>query len=310
MALDDTPNSLLEQPSAAPPSSLSEEIVPRAEPVLDEELEKMRDQGPEGSAAPSETPSLNTYPETDNAAAAFSGPLGSSASTDTALAVINASKRPEADEKAAAAARVVEQVTGAATVEEVVPWILEAENLAPLLKGYYTAQPLQPLKHVEIELMEQGTTVDTRASAFVFNVRHEASAEGFPVLVEETPAGMRLDWQSYIQWRDEWLKKFATQRGTAPQILYVTLRRTHYFNDDVPDLENKLAFRLASARSEEEGVVAFVDRQSGLGRELDAAYRWHQVYFPVVELQWEQEGDNRHYVRLRRVVRASWKRLE
>lgn len=119
-----------------------------------------------------------------------------------------------------------------------------------------------------------------------------------------------MDWQSYIQWRDEWLKKFAMHQADEPQLLFVLLRRTHYFNDDVPNLDEKLVFRLTSAVPDDEGLVAFVERDSDLGRELESAFEWRKVYSPVVELQWVKEGGHAKYVRLTRMGRPSWRRME
>ena len=160
-----------------------------------------------------------------------------------------------------------------------------------------------------VELEYAGIIPSSGAKAFIFNVIHPDHPRGFPVSAEHTPEGYRIDWQSYIQWRHEWLRRFVEKKSAEPQMLFVVLRRAHYFNDDVPRLDEKLCFKISSAVPGDEGTFAFVDHPSALARSLTSTYEWRKLYFPVVEVQWIREPNGAPYVRLNRIVRPTWRRM-
>lgn len=207
----------------------------------------------------------------------------------------------------AQAKQTVTALISASTVEEVLPHVFDAAALEPKMRGYYAQHPLKPLAGAVIELEYSGVVPSNGLRAYIFNVLHPSRPRGFPVAAEFSEDRYRIDWESHIQWRDEWLRSFLTAKENTPQNLMVVLHRTHYFNDDVPLLDEKLAFKVTSAIPGDEGAVVFVDKQSALGRSLASEYEWRVSYFPLAELQWVSEGESR-YIRLNRIVRANWRR--
>ena len=205
--------------------------------------------------------------------------------------------------------RAVRGLISATTVEEVLPWIYDAESLEPIIRGYHAEHPIEPLAEAVVELEYSGVMPATGDKAHIFTILHPRHPRGFPVSAERTPQGFRIDWQSYIQWRDGWLARFLEKKPAEPETLFVVLRRTHYFNDDVPTLEEKLSFKITSAVPGDEGAVAFVDRHSAVGRSLAELYEWRTLYFPVVELQWVPTQNGGQYLKINRVVRPTWRRV-
>jgi hypothetical protein len=209
----------------------------------------------------------------------------------------------------AEALKAVRQLIAARTVAEVLPCIFDATALESTVREYHGRHPLQPLADAVVEHQYSGVIPATGRKAHIFNVLNPAHPRGFPVSAEQTPDGYRIDWQSYIQWRDTWLRRFIQSDSTDPQSLFVVLRRTHYFNDDVPNLDDKFAFKITSAVPDDEGAIAFVEKNSAIGRSLAELYEWRTLYFPVVELQWVSSGKESRYLRLNRIVRSSWRRV-
>jgi hypothetical protein len=209
----------------------------------------------------------------------------------------------------AEALKSVRQLITARTVADVLPCIFDATVLESTVREYHGRHPLQPLADAVVEHQYSGVIPATGRKAHIFNVLNPAHPRGFPVSAEETPDGYRIDWQSYIQWRDTWLRRFLESDSTDPQSLFVVLRRTHYFNDDVPNLDDKFAFKITSAVPDDEGAIAFVEKNSAIGRSLAELYEWRTLYFPVVELQWVSSGKESRYLRLNRIVRSSWRRV-
>ena len=215
---------------------------------------------------------------------------------------------PAGAAEVAAGLKAVRGLISATTPEQVLPWIFDAGTLEFPVQNYHAKHPLHALTGAVIEFEYSGVIPGTGEKAHIFNVLHPSHPRGFPVSAESTAQGYRIDWQSYIQWRDGWLQRFLEKKPSEPQTLFVVLRRTHYFNDDVPKLDEKLAFKLTSAVPGDEGAVAFVDKNSAVGRSLGELYEWRTLYFPVVELQWEASGKAGAYLRLNRIVRPTWRR--
>ena len=205
--------------------------------------------------------------------------------------------------------RAVRGLIAATTVEEVLPWIYDAQSLEPTIREYHAEHPIEPLAEAVVELEYSGVMPATGDKAHIFTILHPRHPRGFPISAERTPQGFRIDWESYIQLRDGWLARFLEKKPAEPETLFVVLRRTHYFNDDVPTLEEKLSFKITSAVPGDEGAVAFVDRHSAVGRSLAELYEWRTLYFPVVELQWVPTKNGGQYLKINRVVRPTWRRV-
>lgn len=302
-------------PAAAAPEGSGAEVasdgipVRRAEPVPEDDAEAEAEGTGAAAAVPADPAAdpagdggaLNLWSGDDPSAAAAGPPPFEPTAGE-------ATPPSSTDQAVAEGMEVVRRLVGARSADEVLPWIDGAGAQEAAVRSYYAKYPPRPMTDAVIEHAHTGTIPATGGHAHIFNVLSATHPRGFPVSAEATPDGYRIDWPSFIQWRDRWLQRFVESPSDEPQELFVVLRRTHYFNDDVPDLENKLAFRLSSAIPEDEGVVAFVDKNSDLGQSLSEMYGWRVLYFPVVELQWVRTSREARHVRLNRVVRPTWRR--
>ena len=215
---------------------------------------------------------------------------------------------PVLDDEVIKAQSAVHALVTASNVDTLVPLIFWGESFRETLQSYYETRPFRPLRDTAIERQFDGKVPGTGARAFIFSVVHPDHPRGFPVSAEATPEGYKIDWESYVQWRDEWLRGFIENRPSGPYALFVVLRRTHYFNDDVARLEDRLAFKVTSAVPGDAGTTAFVEARSEAGRSMAESFEWGKIYFPVVELEWVRDEDGGRHVRLNRVVRPTWRR--
>ena len=135
--------------------------------------------------------------------------------------------------------------------------------------------------------------------------------EGFPVSVEETTDGYKVDWDAYIQCKDRLLEKYYSSKPAVPEEFYVTLKRSHHFDPDgtadTSVLGNKLCFKVSSPLPTDTSQFVFADPNSVVGRELEARIQWNKVYFPVVELEWvPADGEHNGYMRISKFARDTW----
>ena len=148
-----------------------------------------------------------------------------------------------------------------------------------------------------------GTTVPTH----LFLVTTPTQPDGFPVSVEDTESGFRVDWDAFVQFNDKLLEAFLTDPSSPPAPFFVVLRRSHYFGEDVPDPNHKLCYRIMSPISADIEHFAFVDTTSPVGEEAAKSLTWGRSYRPVVRLEWSRAADAAPYIAITEVVRSTWR---
>ena len=142
----------------------------------------------------------------------------------------------------------------------------------------------------------------------LFDINIQSVPEGFPVSVEETKNGMRIDWEAFVEFNDNRLYTFLNNYQEEPQKFHVIMRRAHYFGPGVPDLEKKYAFRIEPPIPGYQGY-AFVDRDASIVKsKLSYQLEWHAISYPIVELVWERNTETlQQYVAIKDIVQNNWR---
>lgn len=126
-----------------------------------------------------------------------------------------------------------------------------------------------------------------------------------PVMIQETKAGFKLDWIAFIEFKDNWLLKFVQGYHETPGRFHVSIKRSHYFDRDVPDLDEKDCFLIQPPQEDFE-VAVFVPKKSPLAEMLRRELGWSTQYaYILAEIQWRQQGDNQ-WVELTAVPQLNW----
>lgn len=126
------------------------------------------------------------------------------------------------------------------------------------------------------------------------------------VLVEQSPKnGVRVDWEAFVEFKDDLLLRFLEQKGAAPHKFRVMLRRKHYFDKDVPDIAGKDSFQLEQPNSHYEGHV-FVVRTSATGRQLANQLAWGQDMPVIAELVWKSDAKS-WWVEIGSIASYGWR---
>jgi hypothetical protein len=82
----------------------------------------------------------------------------------------------------------------------------------------------------------------------IFSLENKTWEFPVPVMLEEQKDGFKVDWLAFVEFKDRMLEKFlqAYQEG-PPARFHVGIIRHHYFEDNVPSLDRKDAFRISPA---------------------------------------------------------------
>ena len=127
----------------------------------------------------------------------------------------------------------------------------------------------------------------------LFNVQTKAYPDGFLCLVQNTKEGPRLDWRTFVQFKERHFETFLKERNgkAMPRAFRLMMRRTHTFASHVPDIDARMAVQLYVPSIEEpEPIEAFVIKASEAGKAL-AKIPWLQRNFCEVTLSWQAGTD-------------------
>ncbi len=195
----------------------------------------------------------------------------------------------------------------AKTWQDRLQYVQWPEQMEPLMKKYYAdnADAPLPVTHIQLIPRDEASQKETPPH-HVFQVAIEGVSAPIPVMVEETTKGWKVDWLTFIEFKDELFKRFLESYVDTPARFHVLVRRTHYFDDDVPAMDKKICFE---ADPPMPGFTGYIFSQKGtpLAKQLDANLPWgSERAAVVVELQWRKQ-DRYQWVEMTAVPHYNWR---
>lgn len=176
------------------------------------------------------------------------------------------------------------------------------------VQQYYAGNPDGPVEVDEIEYYHHNENPQVGKGmhvVFVLRSRAWQFPMGVPVMVEVHNNEARVDWLTFVEFKDDLLNRFLTTYMDGPVRFHVGIRRTHYFEDDVPGKENRHAFEVAPPMGNCHGYV-FVPKDSALARSLASTLSWDKdLSLGVVELQWRREGGQK-WIEMTALPQLNW----
>lgn len=180
------------------------------------------------------------------------------------------------------------------------------DKVRPLMERYYGANNDGPLRISRIELIRHDRAPEMGTPHCVFQVSGPSMEQPLPVMVESSNDGWKVDWLTFTEFKDNLLKRFLQTWSEEPGRFHVMMRRTHYFDDDVPNLDKKYCFEMSPPEPGFSGFV-FVPKGNLLARELDKSLGWEVTNVAaVVELQWRKQ-DRFQWVEMTAVPQYNWR---
>jgi hypothetical protein len=239
------------------------------------------------------TPAKNTATRLSTAS-----PEASPASKEIRLDDVTPEARPAAD--------ALMQFLKATSLQERLKHTLAAEPMRPIMERYYGVNPDGPILVDAIALVRHDPKPQIGGGAHaVFGLESKTWEYPVPVMLEQTDEGFKVDWLSFVEFKDRLLEKFLQGYQEGPARFHVGITRTHYFEDKVPNSSNKDAFRISPAPPNPFVATIFMDKDSDLARELRDKIPWGAQVWAIVELEWNKLG-NLSWVSLSAVPQLNW----
>lgn len=272
-----------------------EPAPPKATPLSAEERAAL------ASTPPAPTPAMTAPPGDETAMKEV--PAGAVTTADGKAAAHVVIEVPE---EAKPAAEALMKFLSARDLEERVRHSLAAESMRPLMERYYQEQPEGPVHVDAVGLVRFDPKPQLGGGAHaVFGLESKEWEFPIPVMLEEGKDGFRVDWLSFVEFKDRLLERFFEVYQEGPARFHVGITRTHYFDDQIPNATSKDAFRVSPAPPNPWQSVVFLDKDSALARDLRDRIPWGAQVWAIVELEWVKLG-NLKWVQLAAVPQLNW----
>lgn len=214
--------------------------------------------------------------------------------------------RLEVPEEAKPAAVALQKFFDAANMEERLALTLAPDAMKPIMERYYSVNKDGPIRVDAIGLVRYDPKPQLGGGAHaVFGVESKTWEFPVPVMLEQSGGKFKVDWLSFIEFKDRLLEKYLHTYQEGPARFHVGITRTHYFEDKVPNASSRWAFRISPAPPNPFLATIFVDKESVLGRELQTSIPWGAQVWAIFELEWRKLG-TQAWVELSAVPQLNW----
>ncbi len=149
--------------------------------------------------------------------------------------------RPEATvmERFNASLPVIEAFLRAKSIDEMLPYVRNAESVRPLMERHYGLRGVEPTPFSRIGPLEESTVVN----GFLVTPVYTTGFRALPIGVDDSEPP-RVDWESFVAYCEIPIAQFRKARPTAPTLLRVRLRADSFYDGEFDDPDVYASFRI------------------------------------------------------------------
>jgi hypothetical protein len=182
--------------------------------------------------------------------------------------------------------------------------VLHSEKLREAMESYSHKVPDGPTPYKSLSIQNSYTDKRSGNTLFIFQVITERHPAGFPVAVSETSSGWQVDWQSFVEFRDDQFKSFA--EGPVNQTGSFHLIVSAAPAAPAGTANEHFATFLLDPPYPGRQQAAFVSKSSNLLATLEAATANGAILTPVLEVAKRSTADGRSYLEIVRIIDNDW----
>lgn len=209
-------------------------------------------------------------------------------------------------EKAAPALQALRDFLGARSVQERAKLTLGAEVMMPLMERYYSKMADGPITadHISFSNYEDRPELGSGAHC-IFRIESKSWVYPVPVMMERQADGWKVDWLTFVELKDRKLEDFFKSYQEGRFMFHVGIYRQHYFDDAVPNRDQKDAFSIGLERPNPFRAPVFLPKDSPLAQTLRDRLPWETHVWAIVELEWKKLG-SQQWVELVSMPQMHW----
>ncbi len=174
---------------------------------------------------------------------------------------------PAAQRSESAIAGEAEAIAGkfleATRVEEILPLVRNPELAEARIRNYYADGKIAA---PGLSQFNTGGSAFYRGAVVSYSVRTR-SQEQKSLAFMDGPAGMKIDWESWVGWSEVSWKSFTAARSTTTGVFRLNLSAVEYYNFQFKDDLKWQSYRLESP-DQETSLYGYVEKGSLLDKQL------------------------------------------
>lgn len=215
-------------------------------------------------------------------------------------------KPPEPAAKASAAAEIaLRTFLEAPDWEARSTYVLFPEKVRSAMEAYSRKVPDGPTAFKSVSVKHSYIDEQTGSTLLIFYVATEKFPVGIPVAIKETPNGWRVDWPSFVEFRDQLFQKFVA--GPADQtgrfhLVVTTPPPARAAKTENPHFSSFLLQSPLDAKPQ----LAFVKKPSEISNTIQSATQDGGIFTPLLEVAKRQTADGKSYLEVLSVSASDW----
>lgn len=185
-------------------------------------------------------------------------------------------------------------------------YVLRPEQVRSAMEAYSKVVPDGATPYNSIKLEHSQTDLGSGNTLFIFKVTTEKIPEGIPVAVVETDKGWLIDWEVFVEFRDDQFKQFVAGPAEQTGRFHLIVRERSESDDAKSSNEHFVSFLLDPPFPGRE-QTAFVKKDSKAYSMIVAGLSPSGIYTPVLEITKLSTPDGKSFLEIIEVLSPDWR---
>lgn len=181
-------------------------------------------------------------------------------------------------------------------------FVLFPETILPRMETFHQKHPDGPTEATRLVVEHCEASPTTNLMLVVFRVHTSSQPSGFPVAVAETPEGWKVDWQPFIEFKDELFVEFVTGKAGDTGTFHLLLQPS----TGATEAEDKMTYILSDPVKQRE-FLATVRKGTDTANSLADITKDGIIATPVLELSRHVRPDGSYDLEIVGVPATNWR---
>lgn len=188
-------------------------------------------------------------------------------------------------------------------------YVLSPESVRPKMEAYAKDNPDGPTAFESFSVKHSQVDEKTGSTLFVFQVEASNAPAGIPVAILETAKGWLVDWESFVEFRDDQFKHFTEGPVDLKGDFHLIVTAPQGPPGTAQENENFAGFSLSPPLPDRQRT-AFVRKSNPIYQQLKEATADGRVFTPVLEVAKRNAGDKQSYLEILSIKATDWRPKE
>ena len=183
--------------------------------------------------------------------------------------------------------------------------VLHPETTRQAMEEYFRQVPDGPTSYQSISIQNSYTDKKSGNTLFIFQVVTDQHPAGIPVAVSETSSGWLIDWQTFVEFRDDLFRSFADGPSGKTGRFHLIVSAPPPPRAAKTENEHFAAFLLEPPLPDRQRL-AYVRKSAEIHTMLSAATQADAALTPVLQLTTRESPDGKPYLEITDMIATDW----